>query len=190
MNGQGHLLVILAFVVVGVLPLMSLRRGRMTLRGMLTLGPFVLAPVAVLAVWCGWLPGWTAGAVPRTITATVLALASVTVVAFTAGSHRRPLALWHQPDDQPDRIVTSGPYRFVRHPFYSGYVLAVLAALAVSPAWSTLTIGGLALIVVRWTAVGEERRLLASALGPTYAEYRRRTGRFLPRPTGVRPARG
>jgi protein-S-isoprenylcysteine O-methyltransferase Ste14 len=190
MSGQGQLLVILAFVIVGVLPLMSLRRARLTVGGMLTLGPFVLAPVAVLAVWCEWLPGWTPGVVPRTITATVLALASVTVVAFTAGSHRRPLALWHQPDDEPDQIVTWGPYRFVRHPFYSGYVLAVLAAVVMCPGWVTLAIGVLAVVVVRWTAVGEERRLLASARGPSYADYRRRTGRFMPRPPWASPARG
>jgi protein-S-isoprenylcysteine O-methyltransferase Ste14 len=40
-------------------------------------------------------------------------------------------------------------------------------------------------VVLNATAAGEEKRLAASEFGPAYAEYMKKTGRFLPRPWGA-----
>ena len=77
-------------------------------------------------------------------------------------------------------LVTSGPYRWVRHPFYDSVALWI-AALSLAAANWFLLAGGLvtlALLVVRTSA--EEERLIAR-FGESYRAYMNRTGRFLPR---------
>lgn len=80
----------------------------------------------------------------------------------------------------PDRLITDGPYRWVRHPFGTGYLLGALA----SPiAIADLRMAVIALPLVAMTiyaAVREERVWLASTRGDEYRAYRRRTGMFVP----------
>lgn len=78
------------------------------------------------------------------------------------------------------RLVDRGPYRRIRHPLYTSFVLAELSVLGVVQSWAALipllfSIPGF-LIMAR-----AEERLLADRLGPSYREYLRRTGAFLPR---------
>jgi len=77
-------------------------------------------------------------------------------------------------------LVTTGPYRWVRHPFYVAGALAILANSLAAANWFILLTGGLAasLMVVR-TRI-EEQKLL-ERFGDSYKAYRGRTGRFLPR---------
>ena len=76
-------------------------------------------------------------------------------------------------------LVTSGPYRFIRHPVYLGEIgaCAGLAIAAPSPA----NAGALtALIVAQFVRMRLEERALTQAF-PEYAGYVSRTTRFLPR---------
>jgi protein-S-isoprenylcysteine O-methyltransferase Ste14 len=77
-------------------------------------------------------------------------------------------------------LVTQGPYRFVRHPFYDSAALFVLGLSLAAANWFMGVAGGLviALLVVR--ARTEEGHLLAR-FGDSYRAYVERTGRFLPR---------
>jgi protein-S-isoprenylcysteine O-methyltransferase Ste14 len=76
-------------------------------------------------------------------------------------------------------LVTVGPYRWVRHPFYDSIALAMLANALTAANWFLLVTGALlvALIVVRTRT--EEQHLLAR-FGDAYRGYVQRTGRFLP----------
>jgi len=77
-------------------------------------------------------------------------------------------------------MVTSGPYRWVRHPFYDSIALWFAAVSLAAANWYLLA-GGLAtlaLLVIRTAA--EEERLLRR-FGESYRAYMDRTGRFLPR---------
>lgn len=76
-------------------------------------------------------------------------------------------------------LVTMGPYRWVRHPFYVATALAVAANSMVSANWFLALTGGLtvALLVVR-TRTEEEK--LIQRFGDRYREYMQCTGRFLP----------
>lgn len=80
----------------------------------------------------------------------------------------------------PDDIFTDGPYRFVRHPFYTSYMLAWAgAACAAGNLWMTLI--SAAMIVLYTTAAWrEERKILASSKSSAYVEYRQKTGMLLP----------
>jgi protein-S-isoprenylcysteine O-methyltransferase Ste14 len=77
-------------------------------------------------------------------------------------------------------LVTTGPYRWVRHPFYDSVALCVLANSLVTANWFLFLTGGcaLALLIVRTRK--EEEKLLAR-FGDAYRAYLERTGRFLPR---------
>ena len=79
-------------------------------------------------------------------------------------------------------LVTSGPYRWVRHPFYAAAALAVTADSLVTENWFLALTGAatIALLVIRTKT--EEQRLVAR-FGDAYTRYMQRTGRFLPRLT-------
>jgi protein-S-isoprenylcysteine O-methyltransferase Ste14 len=81
-------------------------------------------------------------------------------------------------DDQ--QLVTSGPYRWIRHPLYSGAIFLLAALSIVAANWVMALIVVAVLAMLPELARREERHLLAK-FGSAYAEYIRRTGRFVPR---------
>ena len=76
-------------------------------------------------------------------------------------------------------VVLGGPYRYVRHPIYFGYlfVLAGLFLTACTFRMGVLTLGATGLLV--WRARLEEE--LLSAYSPAYHEWMRHTAFLLPR---------
>lgn len=83
--------------------------------------------------------------------------------------------------EHPVSLVTAGPYRLVRHPFYTSYLL-FWTGMAIST-WSLWALPVLLLIVGMYTlaARDEERKFSSSTMSAEYAAYRSRTGMFLPR---------
>ena len=77
-------------------------------------------------------------------------------------------------------LVTGGPYRWVRHPFYDSVALLVLAYALMAANWFLLLTGGLAFVLMIVRTRTEEEKLLAR-FGDSYRAYRDRTGRFLPK---------
>lgn len=78
-------------------------------------------------------------------------------------------------------LVRKGPYRWIRHPLYTGGTALVLGiALAAANAY---LLAGVAVLVVIWDRViipAEERELLGK-FGDDYRAYMATTGRWLPR---------
>ena len=80
----------------------------------------------------------------------------------------------------PDRLITHGPYRWMRHPFGAGYLLGALAApIAVQDVRLYLIAIPLMTATIL-AAAREERVWLASPRGDEYRDYRRKTGMFIP----------
>ena len=75
-------------------------------------------------------------------------------------------------------LVTSGPYRLVRHPIYSGLLLAGIGT-AIGLSWFWLLPFGLAGIYFLYSATVEER-YLAAQFPDTYPAYRRATKMLVP----------
>jgi protein-S-isoprenylcysteine O-methyltransferase Ste14 len=76
--------------------------------------------------------------------------------------------------------VTSGPYRYVRHPFYlAGFVALVGGSLATAN-WFLLlaSLVPLGFLVAR-TRIEEDK--LIERFGDEYRNYMAKTGRFFPR---------
>lgn len=84
-------------------------------------------------------------------------------------------------------LVTSGPYRFVRHPLYVTTALAFVANAFTTANWSIALTGfaAVALLMVR-TAIEEAK--LVERFGDDYRRYMARTGRFFPRFRSAPPA--
>jgi len=79
------------------------------------------------------------------------------------------------------RIVDTGPYALVRHPIYTGLILAAAATAALKG--SARALAGLALLILGcWIKARLEERFLSAELGAeSYDAYRRRTGMLFPR---------
>jgi protein-S-isoprenylcysteine O-methyltransferase Ste14 len=77
-------------------------------------------------------------------------------------------------------LVTSGPYRFVRHPLYTNGALAFTAlSLATTSWWFFASIAlGMALLGVR---TRQEEAHLEARFGQAWRAYANSTGRFFPR---------
>ena len=78
------------------------------------------------------------------------------------------------------RVITDGPYRWVRHP---GYSAGILMAIGVGVALGTWlgTLGVAALTVIGYLyRVSVEERALVRTLGDPYREYMKQTKRFIP----------
>jgi protein-S-isoprenylcysteine O-methyltransferase Ste14 len=78
-------------------------------------------------------------------------------------------------------LVTTGPYRFVRHPFYGAVAFATMANGLTAANWFLLVTG---VIVVGLLAIRTrtEEQKLVERFGQSYREYMARTKRFFPRP--------
>jgi protein-S-isoprenylcysteine O-methyltransferase Ste14 len=77
-------------------------------------------------------------------------------------------------------LITHGPYRWVRHPFYLAFALAVVANTLVTANAFLAVTGTAAFLVILGRTSIEERKLI-ERFGPNYLDYMGRTGRFLPR---------
>jgi len=78
------------------------------------------------------------------------------------------------------RVIDSGPYAIVRHPIYTGILLAVLATAAAKG--TVFGVGAAVLIILGlWLKARFEERWLSQELGAdAYQAYRRRVPMLLP----------
>jgi steroid 5-alpha reductase family enzyme len=86
--------------------------------------------------------------------------------------------------DRPGFLLQSGPYRFVRHPFYLTYSLFWIAGLVAAPRWYSFI--GVAVMLSLYVSAAkmEEAKFAHSGLQDLYESYRAQTGMFLPRLRG------
>jgi protein-S-isoprenylcysteine O-methyltransferase Ste14 len=77
-------------------------------------------------------------------------------------------------------LVTTGPYRWVRHPLYTVGSSLFIAFGMMSDNWFIAGLGILTFILMAARTPKEEANLIEK-FGDEYREYMRRTGRFLPK---------
>jgi protein-S-isoprenylcysteine O-methyltransferase Ste14 len=77
-------------------------------------------------------------------------------------------------------VVEKGPYRFVRHPSYSGLLLAFVGLGVSFQSWLSVLVLLAPIVPAVANRVAKEERALLSFLGPPYAAYCARTKRFVP----------
>ena len=124
-----------------------------------------------------WKPEWLA----RT---TSPGAASAGVVLWLAGSIVVAVSIWwlrraFSIEPEARRMITSGPYRFARHPIYSGYGLQYVGL------WMNYPSPALAVVLMVWVCltlarIRFEERVLSTAF-PEYVRYRQAVGALGPR---------
>jgi len=77
-------------------------------------------------------------------------------------------------------LICTGPYKYLRHPIYSGILLAVVGTALTVGRYRALLAVVLALLGFWWKA-RQEDAWLARAFGEQFERQRQRTGRLLPR---------
>ncbi|HSL31637.1 MAG TPA: isoprenylcysteine carboxylmethyltransferase family protein [Anaerolineales bacterium] len=80
------------------------------------------------------------------------------------------------------RLVTAGPYRWVRHPLYTVGSSMFIAFGMMADNWFIAALGALAFAAMAARTPREEANLIAK-FGDEYREYMRHTGRFFPKLT-------
>jgi protein-S-isoprenylcysteine O-methyltransferase Ste14 len=87
---------------------------------------------------------------------------------------------WGMPTSQrvEPELVTSGPYRFVRHPIYSGLLIAVLGTALVDNLLGLIVVAVL-IAYFYYCGIVEERNL-AATFPQAYPEYKSRTKMLIP----------
>jgi protein-S-isoprenylcysteine O-methyltransferase Ste14 len=77
-------------------------------------------------------------------------------------------------------LIRTGPYRTIRHPIYTGILLAMLGTAVAQG-----SVGPLIGVAIAWlsfyTKARREESFLIREFGPTFADHQSHTGMFLPR---------
>lgn len=76
-------------------------------------------------------------------------------------------------------LVTSGIYGYIRHPMYASLLALAWGAYFQAPSWLGTAVAAIASISLYLTAKADEQECLAY-FGEAYADYMRRTRRFIP----------
>lgn len=77
-------------------------------------------------------------------------------------------------------LVTHGPYRFVRHPFYVTAAILILSVTLLTANW-LIGLSGMAVMALLVIRTAKEEQMLIDRFGEQYRRYMRMTGRFFPR---------
>ncbi len=148
-------------------------------------GRWILLPVLVFSLLLAWLPAetdrrdlWTMdGDVVRWLGLVLLAAGCVLRVGPMFVLGRR--FTWPLASQEQHQLVTTGFYRYIRHPSYLGAYLGGIGWVLVFRSAIGLVLMLLLALSFGWV-VGKEEALLLTEFGDEYAAYRRRTWRMIP----------
>lgn len=146
--------------------------------------------ILVIAALAGLLVGWGIAHLPALQTyantwwtlaiGASIALAGVCLRSWsvwTLGRHfRREVTI-----EADQRIITTGPYRWVRHPAYAGNLLTYGGVGLALGSWASAAVVLTAAFVGLVPRIKLEERTLERAFGPAYVDYERATARLIPR---------
>ena len=78
----------------------------------------------------------------------------------------------------PKKVITTGPYHFVRHPLYLGLVFFIVGWWWVWSAVYSFYIGMFMLLLIWVNAFWEEKTIMEKQFGSEYKEYKKHAGMF------------
>jgi protein-S-isoprenylcysteine O-methyltransferase Ste14 len=108
----------------------------------------------------------------------VLVVAGFTLIVWTTVELGRQYSVYITLQ-QDHKLITSGPYRYIRHPRYLGVMLVALGMALLFRSWIALLALPflLALLIFRLT---DEEKLLREEFGPQWEAYVQRSWRLVP----------
>lgn len=156
-------------------------RGHFASEGMPKGAGIIAAFVAVNAIMaCVLILFWSQPSLPQIVGVLMQLAAGVVFVAAILASREAKLKFVFDPI-HPHGLVKTGPYKYVRHPFYVSYILFWTGwAIAI---WSLVVIPS---VVIFWVlyyraARVEERNFAGTSMAQEYADYSKTTGFFWPK---------
>lgn len=78
-------------------------------------------------------------------------------------------------------LVTSGPYKFIRHPMYAAIFIIGIGISLISSNWIVALSYMLPVIFMYLTRIADEEEMMIEKFGSEYREYMTRTGRLIPK---------
>ncbi|MCO1655281.1 methyltransferase family protein [Pseudonocardia humida] len=119
----------------------------------------------------------------RVATAALGVLVAVAGLAVTVLAQNAMGASWRIGVDESERtaLVEAGPFRRVRNPIFTGMAAVLVGVVLLVPTVVAVLALVCLVVAVQIQVRVIEEPYLARAHGPAYADYRARTGRFLPR---------
>lgn len=157
-------------------------------------GPLIQGALAVsgffyygtLCAWIGYPPAvaWAQVPVPAALrwSGAPLAAVGISLALWALRELGRNVTPTAAPRSDAS-LVTSGPYRRVRHPLYSSMLLTI-PGFALLARNALVLAGGVAVLLVLLLRVRREEKELFSRFGEKYRAYRDRTGALVPRRSG------
>ncbi len=144
--------------------------------GVAVVGPVLMWIVAGLDLRFGWLPNIP---IVLQIVALLLVVLGYALITWALAVNRFFSSVVRIQTDRGHTVITTGPYRFVRHPGYSGIIISYLATpVALGSLWALIPAGLTVLLLVVRTAL-EDSTLQSELEG--YKDYTQQTGyRLLP----------
>ena len=117
--------------------------------------------------------GWSSMPFALAYAGTVLFALAIALIAWSMAVNPHAEGTVRIQTDRGHTVVTSGPYRMVRHPMYVGAILMYVAtALILGSVWA-LAVGGIMIALFIWRTAREDRTLHLEL--PGYADYAART---------------
>ena len=77
------------------------------------------------------------------------------------------------------KLIENGIYKYIRHPIYTGIILAFFGFAFISDSGFRLLISTVLFLLFYFKTIYEEKRLIE--MFPDYSQYRNRSGRFFPK---------
>jgi len=149
---------------------------------------------SLLVIWAGgWIGGFAAGILAKHASALdlpfhrTLWIAVGVAIAWcgialrlwaigTLGRYFKPIV--HLQQDH--HVVRSGPYKVLRHPAYTGLLLALFGISLTFANIASIAVFNCCIVAAILYRIRVEERTLLDGLGDEYAEYRRHTRRLIP----------
>ncbi len=159
----------------------SKREGKVRIVARAVLTPFWISGFILYAIYPDWMTFLT---IPLPVRLRWVAVGlSIATIPLIVWAYRTLGKQWTPPKlllRKQHTLVTSGPYRYVRHPIYAASFTFMIALAVATANWLVLLpmIVGTALL---YAQVGREEAMLIERFGDDYRAYMKRTGRFLPR---------
>lgn len=148
---------------------------------MLSLAGLFAFAIFIEQLWTTGPPPWT-----RVVGLVFFALSSIIFVWSVAATRQKRLWIAFE-TNSPEFLLASGPYEYIRHPFYTSYSLFWIGCFM-----STQSIACFILMLLLFglyfrMAASEEKTFRGSLFGDRYAAYSIRAGMFWPKLSSLVP---
>jgi len=157
------------------------REGRGTLLARVVGAAVLYLPFVAYALQPTWMQ-WSSVHVPLWIRwlAGLVGFAMLPVLAWVMMSIGKNVSETYLTKES-HKLITAGPYRWVRHPLYTVAAIALLSLSVAAANWLMLAVALAALIAISLFVIPREEAELVRKFGDEYREYQARTGTLVPR---------